>query len=191
MRALVLLVLVCWPLSLRQLERPTARFSTNLVLVLDRSGSMNEQNRLPQALAACRTITAQPTDELRLKLVVFGSRVQASTWVSLPDPAALRNLQEWARTARVGTATYLKPALAEALLQKEASLSVVVVSDGEFYEPKQTVLLPHLLALQASRVKMGLGQATVAFVGVGPGEHDLRLLGRAGRGGTYRWEQDE
>lgn len=193
-RAALALLLAIVPLrvnpALVQVVAPKGRFSERIVLVLDRSGSMN--GHLRDALAVVREVTRQPVERLHLKVVAFGGVAKERPWVTLPDKQAMERAETWLATVNVGSETLLCPALSLALRPGHPSLTVLVVSDGEFHsENLERDLLPRLRALQGRRLEAKLGRAMVCFVGVGKvgaaAGKGMTAMGKLGGGGYYRW----
>lgn len=129
----LLAVLVLAGFTVEPLVAPTGGLEKRVVLVIDKSGSMD--GSLGRALGAYRMIAEQPTDDMELAVYVFGvnyRRYPTSGFLKLPDAHALKKCGDAVAGLNPGkTATNVVPVMISAL-SEPGPCSVVLVSDGEF-----------------------------------------------------------
>lgn len=172
-----------WPLwvllfSLVCVVPPTAQSHKRLVLVVDCSGSMGEDD-FALAMRNVRMITQQPTDDMQLVVYAFATnwaRYPADGCVQLPNADELAKVDRWLHGVVVGTDTNVVPVL-RAALKEPGPRTVMLVTDGGFYATGQG---------DAEVIAVCAGEP-VRVIGVGSKVRDgLRLL--AANGGGY-WHE--
>jgi len=172
-------------------ESPTAglprRVATDLVVVLDRSGSMSGPP-LAHAKAAIRQLVAELRDEDRFALVTYASDAA----YALPMRSATNDARAYwlarldAIEARGGTNMSLGLDLATELVAAERSVGraarVILLSDGHANEGDRS-----LQGLRARARRAVAGEYVLSSVGIGPGfdEALMSTLADAGTGNFY------
>lgn len=99
------------------------------MLVVDTSGSMNQNNRLAGAKQAARAFVAAAPDDLRIGLVTFGDDARVAVQPTLDHAAVSRTVQ--GLRASGSTALYDATVLAASTLGRTGVRSIVILSDGE------------------------------------------------------------
>ncbi|RMG09418.1 MAG: VWA domain-containing protein [Planctomycetota bacterium] len=107
-------------------------------------------------------------------------------WAALPSREAVRHASAWLARRPPEGGTRIIPALRAALAEPRKELTVVLVSDGQFYQERGEAILAALEEAQRAREAKGLGRALLLVFAVGEPAALLEDLGRLGRGGTYR-----
>jgi hypothetical protein len=181
----------------------------NILFIVDRSGSM-DNGLLERAITVVLSIVEpeHAIDELNVAAVVFndryvrwdghpspaGERQPPKGWASLPNPEAVKALNEWVDSYRAGGSTHVIPALVHGLMEPINELTIVVVSDGIFSDPVGMVGMSDALRNiitdgQKEREKMGLNHAVLLAYGVstegsstGPTD-TMKVIGDLGQGG--------
>jgi len=160
---------------------------TDLVVVLDRSGSMNGQ-KIRDARAAISHLISRLGPDDRFALVTFSSGADIAIPLAHATPAARA---AWTRTVgriHAGGGTYMSTGLTLGLGTLEAARAAgrspraIVISDGLAAEP------PDVLRSQAARAAGG--EYTLSAVGVGTDfdENLMAALADAGTGNYYYLE---
>jgi len=166
---------------------PAARLPTDLLVVLDRSGSMNGQ-KIRDARAAIHHLISRLGPDDRFALVTF------SSGADMPIPLAHATPDSRSAWARIvdgiyaGGGTYMSTGLTLGLGSLEAARTAgrspraIVISDGLAAEP------PAVLRAQAARAVTG--EYTLSAVGVGADfdENLMAALADAGTGNYYYLE---
>jgi len=150
MKALILLAAA---LNVVTVQAPAkgVRFSKNVVVLYDVSGSMKPVAET--AVKAMRQVAGQPTDDMRLKVISFGSAVHSwkKDWTLLPSQTALKELVAWIGRNPNAQSTYAVPAIQAALkIEPAKPLTVVLITDGQFFDAEKAVQL-EIARLQAKR----------------------------------------
>jgi len=164
-----------------------ARLPTDLIVVLDRSGSMNGQ-KIRDARAAIHHLISRLGPDDRFALVTFSSGADIAIPLAHATPAAR---SAWGRITdgiHAGGGTYMSTGLTLGLGTLEAARSAgrspraIVISDGLAAEP------PAVLRSQAARA--AAGEYTLSAVGVGADfdENLMAALADAGTGNYYYLE---
>ena len=115
---------------------PSARRASDIVVVLDRSGSMAADNRLPYAKEAVRSLLGQLQAEDRFALVTFDSSATVDAPLMPVTDAVRTQLQRQIDGLRPGASTNLSDGLLKARALFEGSTTarsrrVLLLSDGE------------------------------------------------------------
>jgi Ca-activated chloride channel family protein len=163
---------------------PSRVKASDLVVVLDRSGSMAAQNRLPYAKEAIRRLVQQLQADDRFALITFDAVAVVDTELTPLTEAARERILRRVHTIHPGSSTNISDGLlkARALLPGNAGerhRKVILLSDGE---ANMGIVDPRALAKIAasfpehsamlSTIGMGLGfnetlMATLADYGMG------------------------
>jgi Mg-chelatase subunit ChlD len=150
-----------------------------LMLVLDKSGSMTNEDKLDLAKRAARgsAQALEATDEIGV--IAFDSR--PSVLVRLQPASARLRIRSDIQRVRAGGGTNVLPALREAFLQLAGSDAkikhVIVLSDGQSPEAGVATLVQQMR--DANITVSGVG------VGSGAGKTLLRRIARVGAGRYY------
>lgn len=178
---------------------PKARITKHVLLVVDRSGSM-QGDPLSEAIGTISRFLHEPVDELQVGILAFSdgttrwpgvperrpARPVPEGWAAFPSKEALEKAQGWLADLPARGGTNVAPALREALTEPRRELTIMVISDGKFPD-SQANILPALVAeAQAEREKLGHGRAVIACYGIGPTEATLARLAELGEGGYFR-----
>jgi Ca-activated chloride channel homolog len=158
--------------------------ASDIVVVLDRSGSMAADNRLPYAQEAVRRLVRQLQADDRFALITFDSVAVVDTELTPITDAVRERIVQRVNAIRPGSSTNISDGLlkARALLQGNAgerSRKVILLSDGEanmgIVTPKELAKIAasftgHSAVL--STIGMGLGfnetlMAALADYGMG------------------------
>lgn len=163
----------------------------SFVFVVDQSGSMNNNKSL-RAIEMTLMVASQPTDDMEACLIGFTrtSLRWKQGWKKLPSQKVVDDMGAWVKQfASNWAGTELGPALTQALAEEKKELTVVIISDGEFYRESTKALLAILEEGQKAREKKKLPRAVVMTIAVGKKQsaNKLRALGKAGKGGCYLW----
>jgi Mg-chelatase subunit ChlD len=179
--------------SIVVLAQPTSPITKNIALVVDTSGSMGwlkpERTRPPvqAAIEAASAISRQPVDEASILPIAFTDHPQKfpGGWISLPDEDAVGNAQGWLMGQGSEGGTRLLPALIMAMKCRRANLTVVLVTDGEFFNETGDEILACFARMQAWRKAEGLGPAVLGIWQVGSTKPRIKLaaLAKVGKGG--------
>ncbi len=183
---------------------PKARITRRVLLVVDRSGSM-QGDPLSEALGAVTRFLHEPVDELQVGILAFSdgttrwpgipekraARPVPEGWAAFPSKEALERAQGWLADLPARGGTNVAPALREALAEPRGELTVMLITDGKFPDSQANVLPPLVAEAQAERERLGHGRAVIACFGVGPAEATLIKLAQLGEGGYFREVPDE
>jgi Mg-chelatase subunit ChlD len=208
MRAAVLLSVLFAASPLVQVVAPEVRVTKRLLFVVDASGSMEGQ-RFANACSGVLEIASQPIDEMEIGLIAFeddharwpgvpdpapaegasapeGERQLPSGWARLPSKDAVDAASAWlaARPPRGGTQVI--PALTAALTEPRRELTVVLVTDGQFYQEDDAEVLAAIERAQQARAARGWGRAVIVVYGVGDVHDVLKDVAKRGKGGYFR-----
>jgi Ca-activated chloride channel homolog len=171
------------------MESPAvARRATDMIVVLDRSGSMAADNKLPYAKEAVRNLIGRLQADDRFALIIFDSTAVVHTaLVPMSDPVR-EQLSQQIASIRPGASTNLSDGLlkARAFLEghsTERSRRVLLLSDGE---ANAGIVAPQELAkIVASFSKHG---AVVSTIGMGLGFNESLMASLADYGmGNYSY----
>lgn len=167
--------------------KPKARTTNRIIFVIDASGSM-EGDPLASGIGWLHQISEQPTDDLRIGVVVFQgepkrfvfSAKDSHGWLELPNPKQLEATSRKISSKGAGGQTNVVPALQMALQDPEEDLTVILITDGVFNEQDKEVRV----ALAAAQKKRKT-PAVVGCIGTGHHRQILKDIGKAGKGGYY------
>lgn len=186
-------------LQLKVEVEPKARITKHVLLVVDRSGSM-QGDPLSEALGAVTRFLHEPVDELQVGILAFSdgttrwpgipekraARPVPEGWAAFPSKEALERAQGWLSDLPARGGTNVAPALREALSEARRELTIMLITDGKFPDAQSNVLPPLVAEAQAEREKLGHGRAVIACYGIGPTEPTLIKLAELGEGGYFR-----
>lgn len=175
-------------LSIATVVPQEERFSKNIVVVVDVSGSMNTS--IEESIRSFREVSRQPVDEMNLSVVAFASETAFWDWRKLPDQRAVDDAEAWLEMARTRLGLNTKPiqAFERALALDKEELSVVLVSDGEFWSPPPNVIVAAIKRFQKEREAAGKRSAVICCIGVDAREKEsLAAIAKLGKGGYFRW----
>jgi len=165
------------------------RKPANVLLVVDTSGSMGQENRLARAKDGLRSFLAQVEPQDRLGLTAFSDRVRPLVGVAAGTKARIASTLR-GLFADGGTAVYDATADAVASVRSSADTSrinaVVVLTDGEDTDSSRTAnQVAQILRAQgdsARRVRV----FTIAYSADAAGSADgLKLISAASGGKAY------
>lgn len=165
-------------------DTESPRVPTDLVVVLDRSGSMQGE-KIRQARAAIHQLISQLEPDDRFGLVAFSSNAEVAIPLTLAAPAASGGWTATVASLSAGGGTFMAPALdlglglIERSRQAGRSPRVMLLSDGLAAE---TPIALRGLASRAAR-----GEFTLSTVGIGADfdESMMSTLADAGTGNYY------
>ena len=158
-----------------------------VVLVIDKSGSMREGNKMLYALEAAKVLARQLKDNDLLGVVAF----DVSPFIVVPMESVSRlrsTFNSQIDRLRPGGQTYIYPALLEAKRQLErqnaAIKHVILLSDGETRGSQSELI--DLVSVMKNEMKI-----TVSGIAVGA-EADIRLMKRVSQygGGLFHYTLD-
>ncbi len=175
--------------------------SKRVLFVVDVSGSMAGM-KFDRASQAVLEIAGQPVDEMEIGLIAFDNHPSRwpgipeegvegrpgvpKGWAALPSQEAVDDASTWLRKINPTGGTRAIPAMEAALAEDRNQLSIVLVTDGQFYQETSAKILAAVKEAQKRRVDKGLGRAVVLVYGVGDTHSILEELGKRGHGGFYR-----
>ena len=148
---------------------PSRVKASDIVVVLDRSGSMAADNRLPYAKEAVRRLVRQLQAEDRFALITFDSVAVVDTELTPVTDAARERIVRRVNAIQPGSSTNISDGLlkARALLQgpaEERNRKVILLSDGEanmgIVDPKELAKIAASFtgySAVLSTIGMGLG----------------------------------
>jgi Mg-chelatase subunit ChlD len=164
------------------------RFSKNIVVIVDVSGSMNTS--VEEAVSSFRMVSEQPVDEMNLAVVAFANNIAFWDWHKLPDEQAVADAEAWLAEARstLGSDTHPILAFERALRLSKEELTVVLVSDGEFWHPSADEIIEAIRRLQKERKANRRKAAVICCIGVDQREKEsLSKIAKLGKGGYFKW----
>ena len=167
---------------------PSRVKASDIVVVLDRSGSMAAENRLPYAKEAVRHLVRQLQADDRFALITFDSVAVVDTELTPVTDAARERIVRRVNAIQPGSSTNIGDGLlkARALLQGNAgerSRKVILLSDGE---ANMGVVDPKELAKIAASFT-GYG-AVLSTIGMGLGFNETLMAALADYGmGHYAY----
>lgn len=172
-------------------ERTYYRRSTDLLIVLDRSGSMSEARKMPFARAAIRDVLERLDDNDRFALIVFSDRADvAAHWMNV-NPSNRRHLNRLVDSIVASGGTNMGEGLQNALQlltygDNERARKILLLSDGQ---ANQGIIHPDSLARMAARAtEYG---AVLSTIGMGLGFNESLLAKLADHGmGHYSYLED-
>ena len=184
--------------SVRPVVSGGNRLTQKIILVLDVSGSMKNENRIGRVLQLVRHVMEQPSDDLEVAVITFSSMTERwhgvpepeadppvpYGWARLPSATALALAQSWVLT-RASSGTDPCPALKQAITEARKDVSVVFVTDGEF---DGASCVKAYRDAQKERVEAGRHEVPLLVYGVGSGVEKLEHMATIGReGGVGFW----
>lgn len=160
------------------------RLASNLVFLVDVSGSMGEPNKLPLVKSALKLLAQDLTAADRVSLVVYAG---ASGVVLEPTPgdqrariaAALERLEAGGST-NGGEGIRLAYAMAEQAFIRGGNNRVLLATDGDFNVG--TVNFEQLIDLVEEKRKTGVALTTLGFGAGNYNDHLMEQLADAGNG---------
>jgi hypothetical protein len=184
--------------SVQAVVKGEGQLTQRIVLVLDVSGSMKNENRIGRVLQVLKHVMGQPADDLEVAVITFSSGFDRWPgvpepnakppvpygWARLPSADAMSSAQVWVAT-RANNGTNPEGALRAAITEAREKTSVVLVTDGEFPGPS---CVATVRSAQKERVNAGRGEASILVYGVGTGVAKCEHLATIGReGGCGFW----
>ncbi|MGH8582108.1 MAG: vWA domain-containing protein [Gammaproteobacteria bacterium] len=171
-----------------QAERNGMRRATDLVVVLDKSGSMSAENRLPYAKQAVLDLVQRLGAEDRLGLVLFDSVAELVSDLQPMTDAQRARLRLSVSAIQAGSGTNLSEGLFKArtlFLEQpsERNRALLLLSDGEANEG---ITLPEGL----NGIARGIGEQGVVLstIGMGLGFNEVLMASLADHGmGSYAY----
>jgi Ca-activated chloride channel family protein len=164
------------------------RKATDVVVVLDRSGSMAEDNKLPFAKEAIRSLLSSLNSEDRFSLIAFDDRAQVFSPLVYINDTERQRLHKLVSDIYPGSSTNIGDGLlrAKTILEgsaRERTRKVLLLSDGQV---NMGITDPKQLASLAS--SFGIHEAVLSTVGMGLGFNELLLSSLADQGmGNYSY----
>jgi Ca-activated chloride channel homolog len=160
------------------------RRASNLVFLVDVSGSMQDTDKLPLVKASLKLLARQLTAEDRISLVVYAGQTGV---VLEPTPgsdmatieAALDRLEAGGST-NGGAGIALAYAMAEKAFMKDGNNRVLLATDGDFNVG--TVSFEALVDLVEEKRKGGVALTTLGFGAGNYNDHLMERLADAGNG---------
>lgn len=184
--------------EIREVVGSEKRFTKNLLLVIDQSGSMGRHD-VQMALQAFKMISEQPIDEMELGVIVFahgalrwkGVKEEdvAPGWARLPSAEATKLANKFIGAGHLscGSTDFLAAMkLLESDTRKDP-FDVIVISDGEFvdHETSDEILTEskdiasfyasHINRVIASRKKRQLPDFNLHFYGLSIRDDDKEM----------------
>ena len=172
---------------------PEARFTKNVLFLVDTSTSMNGNNRISRAISAFSFIAESSTDEMQFGVCAFGKRIRR--WGGIPEekfevppgwaartPQAVERADEWLSRLPLQPRTEVIPGIEHCLSEDRDELTVVLITDGDFdFESRENVLK----AIQSKQEERE-HPAVLCTVGVGrPNVTSLREIAESSTGGLF------
>lgn len=198
---LFVLAAVCFGGELQTVKEPDGPITKRVMLVLDVSGSMVTQKKIPESLSCLKTIAEQPIDEMELAVLIFSDETKRwdgipdedakipKGWAALPSEEAVKAAQDFVTTNVMNNNTRYLSALQAALSEPRDQLTIVLITDGiGIYAFDQQITLTKVQELQEWRVQEGYGKAVIYAINIGRLQDWLTELVKLGGGGHYRVE---
>jgi Ca-activated chloride channel family protein len=166
----------------------SAQRASDIVVVLDRSGSMAADNKLPYAKEAVRNLVGRLQEDDRLALITFDSSALVNTPLVHMTEAVREQLYRQLEGIRPGASTNISDGLlkARALFEGRAverSRRVILLSDGE---ANMGIVDPKALGQIAASFSMH--GAVLSTIGMGLGFNETLLASLADYGmGNYSY----
>ena len=156
--------------------------ATDLVVVLDRSGSMAAENRLPYAKEAVRSLLSRLRTEDRFALVTFDSTAVVNAELTPVTEAMRVQMGQHVHSLQPGSSTNISAGLlkARALFRGPAgarSRKVILLSDGE---ANRGLVDPQALATIAA--SFAAQHAVLSTIGMGLGFNETLMASLADHG---------
>lgn len=192
------------PVRIDEHGMPT-RLTNRVLFIHDCSGSMGE-NDLTNAINFVRGVMKQPLDEFEIGIIAFDENTYRwpgipepkqtppvpPNWAALPSATAVDKVTQWLRTRDDEGSTKLVPALQLALQENRDKLSIVVISDGDFYTESTREIVAAIQKGQKWRLDNGLNKAPIMAIGVTSVSNDkLAKIGKIGGLGYYHPLEEE
>ena len=165
--------------------------ATDMIIVLDRSGSMSEDNKMPYAKAAVWDIIGRLNDRDRFALVSFADNAIMQSPLVTVNAANKGTLNNMVSQVVPSGSTNMSDGLNTALQLLEHSAGegarkIVLLSDGQ---ANQGITDPELLGQMASR--MAQRGAVLSTIGMGLGFNESLMAKLADQGmGHYAYLED-
>ncbi len=189
--------------SLITVVPPTTRLTKRIVFLVDVSGSMAGL-KFDRACGAVLEIAGQPVDEMEMAVFAFdntptrwpgipeprdleqGIKGIPKGWAALPSQVAMNKSSRWLSGISPDGGTLVIPALLAALAEERKELSIVLITDGQFYQERTDTILAAVETAQRAREAKGLGRAVILAYGVAGESTALQKLAEVGGGGFYK-----
>jgi len=165
---------------------------SKMCFLVDKSGSMSAE-KSGQALEMFLLLAMSGTDSAEMNVKVFNSYTYdwGYRWQALPSKDVVDRAHTFLTSAPALGSTKVLPALAQALAEKKADLSIILITDGEFDELTEDILTL-IKNGQKMRKEAGLPPAVIGCVGIGKTQQtSLKKIATLGGGGYYHMEADK
>jgi len=164
------------------------KVATDTVVVLDHSGSMASDNRLPFAKKAIHDLIDRMTPEDRVGLVIFDSGAQTLSHLTATSEDGKKQLHAVVDTINHGSGTNMSAGIemGRALLSSKSAdrnQKLILLSDGEANEG---VTEPRALGTMASAINQQNGSFSTIGMGLGFNEQLMASLADFG-GGSFSY----
>ena len=200
--AIFLCASLCLGFEPEMVDAPEKPFTKRVLFVLDCSGSMDERDKIAQAVDAFISISGQAVDEMEIGIIGFGSHSYRwegvpeegehpipKGWAAMPSQEAVQKAQQWLVGIRVGSnvkfSTILSPALMAALNEERDQVTVVLITDGHIMDSLDKPAIVSNVE-NAIRHRAENSPIVLSVIAVGGGNEFLRNLARVGQGGYFR-----
>jgi Ca-activated chloride channel homolog len=159
------------------------RRAADTIVILDKSGSMAAENRLPYAKQALHRLIERMTPDDRLSIVAFDSHASLLLPLTYVTPAERERIHTLVDTLAPGSGTNMSSGLeaAKAILhsgERSRPQKVLLLSDGEANEG-----ITSSSGLSEIVLSMNRRQASVSTIGMGLGFNESLMASLADWGG--------
>ena len=166
----------------------TPKIATDLIVVLDHSGSMAEENRLPFARQAIIDLLHRLTAEDRFALVIFDSSAAIVSELAPVTPTERERLIQIVQTIQPGSGTNMSAGLFKAKdlalrSASERSRKILLLSDGQANEG-----ITHPTEINGIARSVSTSGLILSTIGMGLGFNETLMTSLADHGmGSYAY----